>query len=60
MTFSLTQNGDLDEAPAEILQNEPEARLTALAQTLPKVSLHDLSRDMCVRLWDEAESGAES
>ena len=60
MTFSLDIqiSGDLDEAPAEILQNELEACLTALAQTLPEVSLHDLSRDMCVRLCDEAESQA--
>ena len=61
LTFSLDIQIalDLDDAPAmEILQSELEACLMALAQTLPEGNRHPLSREMCVRLCDEAESQA--
>ena len=59
-TFSLDIQiaDELDDVPAEILQNELTACLMALAQMLPEVGLLGLSRDVCVRLCDEAESQA--
>ena len=60
-TFSLEIQlaPDLDDAPLpRILQGELEACLMALTQTLPEISAQPLSRDICLRLCDEAESQA--
>ena len=58
-TFSLDIQiaPDLADPPAaRILQNDLEACLAALAQMLPELNRQSLSRDICVRLCDEAES----
>lgn len=58
-TFSLDIQiaSDLDEALVpQRLQEELEACLIALDQTLPRESAQSLSRGVCLRLCDEAES----